>query len=132
MSYEEKLERVKQRILENVVSIVKGWYEGAYFHFQISDPHSVWELYIDEFKNEFGSLVTKDVETQLVSAGAALGFAVRAHESTSVKFNSKKLVDFVHTFVTIQFDDFDNWCGDIMMAMAEQGDVVEKVTDDPK
>lgn len=123
---------MKQRILENVVSIVKEWYEGAYFHCEIADPHPVWELYIDEFKNEFGSLVTKDVETQLVSAGAALGFAVRANIEVTPKFNVKKLVDFVHTFVTIQFDDFDNWCGDICCAMAEQDEVIDKVTDDPK
>ena len=123
---------MKQRILENVVSIVKGWYEGEWFGMEIGDPHPIWEMYIHEFKNEFGKLVTKDVETQLVSAGTALGFAVRAHESTTAKFNSKKLVDFVHTFVTIQFDDFDNWCGDICCAMAEQDEVIEKVADDPK
>ena len=132
MSYEEKFERVKQRILAKVVHIVKRWYEGGYFHFQIGDPHPIWELYTYEFKQEFGQFVTDHVETMLFSAGKMLGFAVEAHQKTTPNFDVTKLVDFVTAFVAYQFDDFDNWCDDICCAMAEQDEVIEKVADDPK
>jgi len=132
MSYEEKFKRVKQRILEKVVNIVKRWYEGGYFKFQIADPHPVWEIYIYEFKQEFGELVTNHVETMLFSAGKMLGLAVEAHQKTTPNFNVNKLVHFVTALVTYQFDDFDNWCDDICCAMVEQDEVIEKITDDPK
>ena len=132
MSYDEKFKRVKERILENVVRIIRVWYEGDYFGFQIGDPHPIWEMYIDEFKKEFGQLVTDHVETMLFSAGKMLGFAVESHQKTTPNFNLAKLVEFVHTFVTYQFDDFDNWCDEIGCAMAGQDEVIEKVTDDPK
>ena len=38
MSYEEKFKRVKERILEKVISIIQEWYEGGYFGIEIGDP----------------------------------------------------------------------------------------------
>jgi hypothetical protein len=136
MSYEDKFKRVKERILKEVVSIVKEWYLGGYFEFEIADPHPVWEMYIDEFNKEFGLLVTQDVKDSLFMAGKALGFAVQAHQNTT-PFNVTKLVKFVHSFVECQFDDFDNWCREISSAMYEHSseneeEFASKVNDDPK
>ena len=137
MSYEDKFKRVKECILKKVVSIVKEWYQGGYFEFEIADPHPVWEMYIDEFNKEFGLLVTQDVKDSLFMAGKALGFAVEAHQNTTPNFNVNKLVKFVNSFVEFQFDDFDNWCREISSAMYEQTSEYErefgsKVNDDPK
>jgi len=137
MSYEEKFERVRKIITEKVLRIVKEYYESGYFDFEIDDPHSIWEMYIDEFKKEFGSFVTERVEDALFMAGKMLGFAVQAHRTTTSNFNVKKLIDYVRTFVELQFHDFDNWCDDISISMYEQTSEYErefgsKVGDDPK
>jgi hypothetical protein len=137
MSYEDKFKRVKERILKEVISIVKEWYQGGYFEFEIADPHPVWEMYIDEFNKEFGLLVTQNVKDSLFMAGKALGFAVQAHQNTTPTFNVTKLVKFVQTFVEFQFDDFNNWCDEISNAMYEQSsdnedEVISKVNYDPK
>jgi hypothetical protein len=137
MSYEEKFERVRNIITEKVLLIVQKYYEGGYFNIEISDPHGICEMYEDEFKKEFGSFVTERVKNALFMAGKMLGFAVQAHKSTTSDFNINKLIDYVRTFVEVQFDDFDNWCDDISMAMYEQTSEYErefgsKVGDDPK
>jgi hypothetical protein len=137
MSYEEKFERVRKIITEKVLRIVHEYYEGGYFNIEIGDPHGIWEMYEDEFKKEFGSFVTERVEHTLCMAGKMLGFAVQAYQSTTSNFNVNNIIDYVRTFVELQFDDFDNWCDDISMSMYQQTSEYErefgsKIPDDPK
>ena len=119
MTYQEKFERLRKVITENVLRIMQEYYESGYFNYEIADPHCVWEMYVDEFKKEFGSLVTPHVENKLFMAGKMLGFAVQSHQSTTSNFSVKKLIEYVHTFVDLQFDDFGNWCDDISTAIYE-------------
>jgi type IV secretory pathway VirB6-like protein len=119
MTYQEKFERLRKVITEKVLRIMQEYYESGYFNIEISDPHYLCEMYVDEFKKEFGSLVTPRVENTLFMAGKMLGFAVQSHQSTTSNFSVKKLIEYVHTFVDLQFDDFGNWCDDISMAMYE-------------
>jgi hypothetical protein len=136
-TYQVKFERLRKVIEKEVLRIMQEYYEGGYFNHEIADPHGVWEMYVVEFKKEFGSLVTNNVVDNLFMAGKMLGFAVQTYQSTTTDFNVKKLIDYVRTFVELQFDDFDNWCHDISMAMYENTSEYErefgnKLPDDPK
>ena len=118
MTYQEKFERLRKVITEKVLRIMQEYYESGYFKYEIAHPHRIWEMYVQEFKKEFGSLVTPRVENTLFMAGKMLGFAVQSHQSTTSNFSVKTLVEYVHTFVDLQFDDFGNWCDDMYISMA--------------
>jgi hypothetical protein len=68
------------------------------------------EGYISKFKEEFPNYINPDIRGKLWFAGQNFSFAVKTFIDLNPNYNSNKLLKFVETFLTIQLDDFDNWC----------------------
>lgn len=119
MSYEQKFEIVKQSIIKFVKEQISSRYNYNN-EFHMWSYYAIKEAYVSKFKEEFSEYMNHDIEEKLWFAGQNIGFAVQTFIDTNPNYTLKKLLNFVDIFLTIQLDDFDNWCDDIMMAMADK------------
>lgn len=119
MSYEERFQKVKLSLLKFVKEEISSRYQyNREFH--MWSYYDIKDAYVSEFKKEFSKYMNHDIESNLWFAGQNLAFAVQTFINTSPNYTLEKLLKFVDTFLTIQLDDFGNWCNDIMMAMYEE------------
>ncbi len=86
---------------------------------------AIKEAYVSKFKDEFAQYMNDDIEAKLWFAGQNIGFAVQTFIDTNPNYTLRKLINFVETFLTIQLDDFGNWCDEIMMAMPDEENIEE-------
>ena len=121
MSYGQKFKIVK----ESLINFVRAKISSRYNYnneFHIWSYSAIKEAYVSEFKEEFSDYMNKNIEAKLWFAGQNIGFAVQTFIDTNPNYTLNKLLNFVDTFLTIQLDDFENWCDDIMMAMPDEED----------
>ena len=121
MSYGQKFEIVKQSLINFVREKISSRYNYNN-EFHIWSYSAIKEAYVSKFKEEFSDYMNKDIEAKLWFAGQNIGFAVQTFIDTNPNYTLNKLLNFVDTFLTIQLDDFGNWCEDIMMAMPDEED----------
>jgi hypothetical protein len=121
MSYGQKFEIVKQSLINFVREKISSRYNYNN-EFHIWSYSAIKEAYVSEFKEEFSDYMNKNIEAKLWFAGQNIGFAVQTFIDTNPNYTLNKLLNFVDTFLTIQLDDFENWCDDIMMAMPDEED----------
>ena len=130
MSYEQKFEIVKQSLINFVKEKISSRYNYNN-EFHMWSYSAIKEAYVSKFKEEFSEYMNKDIETKLWFAGQNIGFAVQTFIDTNPYYTLNKLLNFVDTFLTIQLDDFGNWCDDIMMAMPDEEFQEENQEDNP-
>lgn len=125
MSYEEKFKRVKKSLITFVKEEIISRYNYCN-EFHMWSYSAIKDAYISKFKDEFARYMNKDIESHLWLAGYNIAFAVQTFIATNPNYTLKKLVTFVETFLTLQLDDFDNWCDDIRMKMYEESSDYER------
>ena len=64
-------------------------------------------LYRDEFKREFGPLISENVEQQLYYAAKNLIYMLLAYTDTRPLYEIGELVKMMNSFMTEQMDGFD-------------------------
>ena len=64
-------------------------------------------LYRDEFKREFGPLISENVEQQLYYAAKNLVYMLLAYTDTRPLYEIGELVKMMNSFMTEQMDGFD-------------------------
>ena len=64
-------------------------------------------LYRDEFKREFGALISENVEQQLYYAAKNLVYMLLAYTDTRPLYEIGELVKMMNSFMTEQMDGFD-------------------------
>jgi hypothetical protein len=67
----------------------------------------IGRLYRDEFKREFGALISDGVEQQLYYAAKNLVYMLRAYTDSHPQYELGELVKLVDSFMTEQLDGFD-------------------------
>ncbi len=119
MSYEYKFNRVKTALIDFIKEkIISRYNYNNEFH--LWSYSAIKEAYVSKFKDEFAEYMNEEIEAKLWFAGQNIGFAVQTFVDTNPNFTLINLVKFVESFVTIQLDEFGNWCDDIMMAMPNE------------
>ena len=124
MSYEEKFQRVKTSLVDFVKEKITSRYNYNN-EFHMWSYSAIKEAYVSKFKDEFAQYMNDDIEAKLWFAGQNIGFAVQTFIDTNPNYTLRKLINFVETFLTIQLDDFGNWCDEIMMAMPDEENIEE-------
>lgn len=124
MSYEEKFQRVKTTLIEFVKEKITSRYNYN-SEFYIWSYSAIKEAYVSNFKDEFAQYMNNEIEARLWFAGQNIAFAVQTYIDTNPNYTLSKLINFVETFLTIQLNDFNNWCYEIMMAMPDEENIEE-------
>ncbi len=119
MSYEEKITRVKTLLVDFVKEEITSRYNYNN-EFHMWSYSAIKEAYVSKFKDEFAQYMNDEIEGRLWFAGQNIAFAVQAYIDTNPNYTLSKLINFVETFLTIQLDDFGNWCVEIMMVMPDE------------
>ena len=119
MSYEQKFEKVKAELIKFVKEKISSRYNYNN-EFHMWSYSAIKEEYVSKFKEEFSEYINDDIEAKLWFAGQNIGFAVKTFIHTNPNYTLNKLLNFIDVFLTIQLDDFGNWCDDIMMAMPNE------------
>jgi hypothetical protein len=115
--YEDKLERVKFILPDEVCKMIRGYKRSGYLQFEAQDPHELFDVYSRVFKEEFGEYITPTVEEKLVLAATAVGHLVVAHLNLNLDQNIDECLKLVKAFVERQIDDFGNWCDEVVLRM---------------
>ena len=84
-----------------------------------------WEFshgFYNVVEKEFSEYMTSKIEDTLRLAGKHTKFAVSSFVEHKENVELGELLRFTEKFVSTQLDEgnFDNWCGDIYMAMHEE------------
>lgn len=119
MSYEQKFIKVKNSLINDIKEQISSRYHYCN-EFQMWSYSDIKESYIVEFKKEFEQYMNSDIESTLWFAGQNLSFAVKTFINLNPGYTHNKLLKFVVEFVTVQLDDFDNWCEEIGISMYEE------------
>jgi hypothetical protein len=124
MSYEEKFERVRSKILEDSKKIVIDNYQTQNNYFDMwlmADADMEFgNTYVNKFKEEFSDYMNSDIESLLWFAGKSIIFGIQGFLGYKEKPSLKDLLKFVESFISAQLDDFDNWCDDIILAFPSE------------
>lgn len=119
--YDDKLALVKKSLITHCrKSITSNWEQM--FDMWLSCEadlvfSSAYEYY---FKEQFAKYITSEIKSNLMFAGSNILFALLAFMRYKGDADLEDILDFTEHFITSQFDDFDNWCEDIHMAMYEE------------
>ena len=109
-TYEERLENVKKALIQFIMKNVKDEYEnhnGAWFERQ--EFYEIAEAYVDSFSKEFQNHMTPSFRDKLWFAGQNVAYAIHTFCKMYPGYALIDLLRFVHTFVSEQLEDFDNW-----------------------
>lgn len=126
MSYEDKLKRVEAKLLTECKNLVVYNWERM-FNMWLSCEMDIEFRYQSVFKNEFEQYITSEIESKLFFAGHNVKFAISAFMSYNKKATLNTVLKFMENFILEQMSDFDNWCGDIGMAMYEETSECEQL-----
>lgn len=119
MSYEERFAIVKT----NLVSFIK---EKITSRYNYSNEYIIWsymviiDAYKEKFTEQFSQYMTPSIENTLFVAAKHFSYAVQSFVNTNQLYTLEELLNFVDIFLSIQFNDFENMCDDISMAMYEE------------
>jgi hypothetical protein len=81
--------------------------------------------YIDILKEQFSEYMTSEIESNLFFAGSNIAYSIQAFMAYKKNSKLNDVLKFTEHFLSKQFDDFDNWCSEIMMAMPDEEDAEE-------
>jgi hypothetical protein len=116
MSYEERFDIVKNSLIDFVKERIASRYNYNN-EFHIWSYSAIKEAYVSKFKEEFSEYVNSGIESKLWFAGQNIGFAVQTFIDLNPNYTLDNLLEYVETFLTIQLDNFGDWCDEIGMAM---------------
>ena len=119
MTYEQKFEIAKQSLINFVKENISSRYNYNN-EFHTWSYSAIKEAYVSKFKEEFSEYMNDNIDAKLWFAGQNTVFAVQTFIETNPNYTLNKLLHFVDTFLTIQLDNFGDWCDDIMMAMSDE------------
>ena len=124
MSYQDKLQRIKQYLITFVKEqITRRYnYNNEFFIWSYS---AIKDAYVSKFKEEFSEYITEQIQDKLWFAGYNIAFAVQTYIQTHPRYTLKKLINFVELFTKNQLDEFDNWCCELEMSLPDEGDDIE-------
>jgi len=129
MSYEEKFDRVRNKLINFVKEKIESRYNFCNdFHFWSYSV--ITDEYVSKFKEEFSYYITDEIESRIWFAGKNIAFAVQAFIDINPGYTCRSLLMFVEAFVTSQLDDFENWCDEVITAIPIE-DNERNVEDNP-
>lgn len=117
-TYDIKLKKVKDEIINKCKELIESEFNGMsslYFHtwIQMDGCCEIPQLYIDQFNNEFSEYIDDNCSGFIQSYGSHLGYHIDALITIQPNITFNKLFQYIKTFITNQFDDFNNCCGEI-------------------
>lgn len=119
MTYEECLEKTKNKLLKFTETHIKENQEDVWFSewIDMECGHEFGHKYTSTFKEFFGDNVKSEDINVIFTTGNQIGFLLRALVNSKV--SESKIVKVAKMFVAAQIEDFGNWCGDVCMRMDE-------------
>jgi hypothetical protein len=140
MSYQEKFQEARESLLEKIEELLTRKWNSGWFSTWLSIDAGMdvghWWQHI--FKEHFERYMTEQIENDLFMAGRQLEYALCAFlnyksQSTEDEIDHydeattlEDMLIFSKSFLDAQLDDFDNWCGEISMAMYEESSEYER------
>jgi len=119
MSYEERLDLAIYSIQNKIrKSITDKYYHGfnGFFDWWISVEADLPQIYIYYFKEQFGNLITKDIEHQIYFAGDNLRYTIQAYRKC-IQPSLDNILNYVEKFINYQMQEIDNWCEELSDAL---------------
>ena len=116
MSYEERFDLATDSIINKIrKSITDKYYHGfnGFFDWWISCEADLPQIYTYYFKEQFGDLITKDIEHQIYFAGDNLRYTIQAYRRCNIEPSLDNILKYVTEFINYQMRDFDNWCEEL-------------------
>ena len=127
MSYEDKFALVKNSIITQCKEVItENWLQMFDMWLSCEADMVFSHIYKSAINQEFSKYVTPEIETLLWISAKNIVFAVGTYAGMKKNTTMKDVLKFTEEFVASQLDDFDNWCGDIGMAMYEESSQYER------
>jgi hypothetical protein len=126
MSYEDCLEKVKTKIVElTEKTIRKSLEEHAYPEMfqcwvQMDSDHEFGFLFVDTFKEFFGSNILQTEENIIWHCGKQMAHLLQSSMDTGI--SQKTMIKLAKSFVSDQVSDFGNWCGEVCLRMSSESE----------
>jgi hypothetical protein len=125
MSYEEKVESVKQELLNYCEECIRNnW--NIYFSIWINCEAHIEHGYKRIFIDHFGEYVTPAVQGSLWVAAYNTKIAIKIFKECNPTANLNSILNFTKKIITEQMDSLDNWCDDIILAIPDEDDTVNE------
>ena len=138
MSYQQKFEMVRNTLITHYKERISALWGSNYFNMHLGSDIGMdfGHFYKNMFKEEFSEYMNSEIEMLLWFAGKNIAFSVSAFMLYNEDAELEDVLNFTEKFLSEQLDDFDNWCGEIGIAMYEETnenlmDVDERKEDDP-
>ena len=127
MSYDEKMELVKQELITYCKNLIKnhnnGWLD---MWLDIDARFEICPTYITIFKKHFDHYIDNDLEHFLRRFGSNLIYGIRAFIKTNKEeYVTNKVIKFIELFITYQLEDFHNSNDSLLMAFPDHSDETE-------
>jgi hypothetical protein len=123
LQYNIKLETVKKSLLFFVQKETCNLYNIHHTHREFKFNDFIMNIavhYVLKFNEEFSEYINYDTVLQLECAARNIGYALKTYFKVNPNCTLSNLDKFANEFITIQFDDFDNWCYDLYLSYCEE------------
>ena len=111
MGFPDKIMAVKNECVRECLKLISTNWDTVAFWIYAEAPEEFSRVYTSEFKKEFGSYLTKDIEAKISLSCKNLIFAIAA----IMRFRSydlENILDYSELYIREQINDFHNWCED--------------------